>query len=290
MLLPLLAAAVTTASFVSTVLSVHLLVILQGKGLALAAAVALGALVGPSQVGARAIELALSQRHHPIWTKLAASSLIVLGLAALLAGGPWLTPALVLYGAGIGLESIARGTLPLALVGPRRYPVVMGRIALPNLMVQAASPLVGSMLLGVVGADWDRDRARGRRRPQRPPLGRSRPRDRSTPASSRMTLRSSRRPPGGRPGRRRGEVSDTAVKPRRPVRQRGVTAFGCPDHLPGPVGSPLLARNDGHPPSHRRSAENGDPRRRPRRSGDASHLRRSRPRRPSSLRSRRRRS
>ena len=153
-LLPLLAAAVTTASFVSTVMSVHLLVFLRGKGLALAAAVALGALVGPSQVGARAIELALSRRHHPIWTKLAASSLIVLGLAAFSAGGPWLTAALVLYGAGVGLESIARGTLPLALVGPRRYPVVMGRIALPNLVVQAASPLAGSMLLGVVGADW----------------------------------------------------------------------------------------------------------------------------------------
>ncbi len=151
-LLPLLATAVTTASLVSTVLSVHLLGILESRGLALTAAVALGALVGPSQVGARAIELVLSQRHHPIWTKLAASSLIVLGLTAMLVGGPWLTPALVLYGAGIGLESIARGTLPLALVGPRRYPVVMGRIALPNLMVQAAAPLVGSLLLGVVGA------------------------------------------------------------------------------------------------------------------------------------------
>ena len=150
--LALLAIAVTAASFISTILSVHLLSILQGKSLALAAAVALGALVGPSQVGARAIELALSQRHHPIWTKVSASSLIVLGLVALWVGGPWLTASLVLYGAGIGLESIARGTLPLALVGPRRYPVVMGRIALPNLMVQAASPLIGSLLLGVVGA------------------------------------------------------------------------------------------------------------------------------------------
>ena len=148
----LLAAAVTTASFVSTVLSVHLLGILQSRGLALAAAVALGALVGPSQVGARAIELMLSQRHHPIWTKLAASSLIVLGLVGLLVGESWLTVALVLYGAGIGLESIARGTLPLVMVGPRHYPIVMGRIALPNLMVQAASPLVGSILLGVVGS------------------------------------------------------------------------------------------------------------------------------------------
>lgn len=152
MLVPLLATAVTTASFVSTVLSVHLLGILQDRGLALAAAVTLGALIGPSQVGARAIELALSQRHHPIWTKLAASSLVVLGLAALSVGGSWLTVALILYGAGIGLESIARGILPLVLVGPLRYPVVMGRIALPNLMVQAASPLLGSILLGAVGS------------------------------------------------------------------------------------------------------------------------------------------
>lgn len=149
--LALLTAAIAVASFVSTTLSVHLLSILEGRGLALAAAVTLGALVGPSQVGARAIELAISQRHQPIWTKLAASSFVVVGLAALLAGGPWLTPALALYGAGIGLESIARGTLPLALVGTRRYPVVMGRIAMPNLVVQAASPLIGSMLLGVVG-------------------------------------------------------------------------------------------------------------------------------------------
>ena len=150
-LLPLLATAITLASFVSALLSVHLLTVLQGKGLALSAAVALGALVGPSQVGARAVELAIAKRRHPIWTKLAATALVGLGMVALWLGGSWLTLALVLYGAGIGLESIARGTLPLALVRPERYPVLMGRIALPNLMVQAAAPLVGSLLLGVVG-------------------------------------------------------------------------------------------------------------------------------------------
>ncbi len=150
-LLPLLAGAITLASFVSALLSVHLLTVLQGKGLALSAAVAFGALVGPSQVGARAVELAIAKRHHPIWTKLAATALVGLGMVALWLGAPWLTLALVLYGAGIGLESIARGTLPLALVRPDSYPVLMGRIALPNLMAQAATPLVGSLLLGVVG-------------------------------------------------------------------------------------------------------------------------------------------
>ena len=46
----LLTSTVTLASFVSTLLSVHLLVVLEQKGLPLSTAVALGALVGPSQV------------------------------------------------------------------------------------------------------------------------------------------------------------------------------------------------------------------------------------------------
>jgi len=49
------------ATSISSSMSVHLLTILQANGLALAAAVGLGALVGPSQVGARAIEMAISR-------------------------------------------------------------------------------------------------------------------------------------------------------------------------------------------------------------------------------------
>jgi hypothetical protein len=147
----LLATTITLASVISTVLSVHLLTILQGKGLALAAAVSLGALVGPSQVAARTIEMFIARFHHPIWTKLAATSLVTVGLAALWVGSPVITLALVLYGAGIGLESIARGTLPLAIFGPERYPVIMGRIAMPSLMAQAAAPSIGALLLEIGG-------------------------------------------------------------------------------------------------------------------------------------------
>ena len=125
----LLATTITLASVISTVMSVHLLTVLQAKGLALAAAVGLGALVGPSQVTARTIEMLIAQFHHPIWTKIAATSLVTAGLAALWIGAPFIVLALLLYGAGIGLESIARGTLPLAIFGPERYPVIMGRIA-----------------------------------------------------------------------------------------------------------------------------------------------------------------
>jgi MFS family permease len=149
----LLATTITLASIISTVLSVHLLTILQGKGLALAAAVSLGALVGPSQVAARTIEMFIARFHHPIWTKLTATSLVTAGLAALWLGSPVITLALVLYGAGIGLESIARGTLPLAIFGAERYPVIMGRIAMPSLIAQAAAPSVGALLLQIGGID-----------------------------------------------------------------------------------------------------------------------------------------
>uniref|UniRef100_UPI0035AE9D34 MFS transporter n=1 Tax=Dongia sp. TaxID=1977262 RepID=UPI0035AE9D34 len=105
----------------STVISIHLLTILQADGISLAGAVALGALVGPSQVGARFIESLIGKYHHPIWTKLASVFCVVLGLGSLWLGFPLVAATLVFYGAGIGLESIARATLPLALFGPADY-------------------------------------------------------------------------------------------------------------------------------------------------------------------------
>jgi MFS family permease len=149
----LLGTTTTLASVILTVFSVHLLTVLQAKGLALATAVGLGALVGPSQVIARAIEMMVARHHHPIWTKLAAASLVAAGLAVLLSGGQAMMLALMLYGAGIGLESIARGTLPLEIFGPKHYPVIMGRIAMPSLIAQAAAPSIGAALLEAGGVD-----------------------------------------------------------------------------------------------------------------------------------------
>jgi MFS family permease len=60
-LLALLVVTLTLASSLSSLVSVHLLTFLQSGGLALGAAVALGALVGPSQVAARD-----RTRHFPL--------------------------------------------------------------------------------------------------------------------------------------------------------------------------------------------------------------------------------
>jgi hypothetical protein len=151
-LLLVLAVALTISATLSSLMSVHLLTILQSSGLTLAAAVGLGALVGPSQVTARAVEIAIARFHHPIWTKIASVSFVALGLGSLWTGLPVIPPALAFYGAGIGLESIARGTLPLALFGATGYATLVGRLAMPSLLAQAIAPWVGTMLLERIGA------------------------------------------------------------------------------------------------------------------------------------------
>jgi hypothetical protein len=148
----LLATTLTLASGISSVLSVHLLNILQAGGMTLAAAVAFGAVVGPSQVGARAVEMLVARYHHPIWTKMASVAFVALGVGALFTALPIIPIALVFYGAGIGLESIARGTLPLALFGSEGYATLMGRLAMPSLLAQAAAPSIGAFLLARTGA------------------------------------------------------------------------------------------------------------------------------------------
>lgn len=148
----LMASTIALCSVISSAVSVHLLTILQAGGLSLAAAVGLGALVGPSQVGARVIEMVFGHYYHPIWTMLGATVLVTLGLGLLLIGFPIIVLALIPYGAGIGIESIARGTLPLALFGAEDYAALMGRIALPALVAQAVAPSIAAVLLQLGGA------------------------------------------------------------------------------------------------------------------------------------------
>ncbi|AWB20129.1 MFS transporter [Methylobacterium currus] len=148
-----LAAIVTCTGIATSIFSVHLLTLLQDRGLSLAAAVSLGTLVGPSQVGARLLEVANRSRHHPIWTLTVAVVLMAIGLGLLWSGLPAPGLVLVIYGAGNGLYSIGRGTLPLALFGPDRYAALLGRLAKPSLAAQALAPSAAAYLIAHAGAD-----------------------------------------------------------------------------------------------------------------------------------------
>ena len=149
----LMAGVLVMGGATMTMVSVHLITLLQARGVALSAAVSYGALIGPSQVGARILEMANKGRHHPLWTLTVAMCLVALGLSILAAGLPAVGVALVLYGAGNGIYSIARGTVPLALFGPARYPVIVGRLARPGLIAQALAPSLGALALTYGSAD-----------------------------------------------------------------------------------------------------------------------------------------
>lgn len=151
MLYVMLALSLTLSSVISAVVSVHLLGFLEARGVALAAAVGLGALVGPSQVGARVLEMLLGQKLHPVWTMVLSTVLVAAGLAVLLAGLPLIAAGLIAYGAGVGIRSIARGTLPMALFGPVGYATLMGRLGMPSMIAQALAPAAAAWLIESAG-------------------------------------------------------------------------------------------------------------------------------------------
>jgi predicted MFS family arabinose efflux permease len=142
-----LAAVLTIAAAILSLIGSQLVTLLQGAGLALAQAVTLGMIIGPMQVGARLIEMLFGSRYHPIWTMVASAVTLCCGVTLLFAGPATFWLAIALYAGGNGIGSIAKGTLPMALFGPARYPVLVGKLALPILCAMALSPYLGALAL-----------------------------------------------------------------------------------------------------------------------------------------------
>jgi hypothetical protein len=110
-------------------------------------------IIGPAQVGARLVETMFGSRYDPIWTMLASAAAVALSMVLFAIGAPLFAAAVAFYAAGTGIASIARGTVPLALFGPERYPVIVGRLGLPILAAMALAPFVGAVAFQHGGAD-----------------------------------------------------------------------------------------------------------------------------------------
>jgi hypothetical protein len=149
----LLALVLSLAAGIGSIVVVHLLIFLQTRGVDFALAVSLGTLFGPAQVGARVVERLFGARYHPIWTMIACCVLMAAGLLLLSAKVGALLLIILLYGAGYGISWIGRGTLPLAVFGPIRFPRLMGKLAFPSLIVQALAPSAGALLIEASGVD-----------------------------------------------------------------------------------------------------------------------------------------
>jgi predicted MFS family arabinose efflux permease len=150
----LLAFVFAATWFVSTSMAAHLPRLLQAGGASLGAAVAAGALIGPAQVGARLLEYGLLRRLHPLLSARLASLMHPLGAVLLaLAGAPAAAAFAILHGAGNGILTIAKGTLPLVLFGPQGYGERQGLLMVPARVAQAMAPWLFGLCLDRWGAD-----------------------------------------------------------------------------------------------------------------------------------------
>ena len=148
----LLALVFAVAWFVSTAMAAHLPRLLQDQGLGLGEALAVVALVGPAQVLARGAEFLWLRRVHPLRAAQLACVAHPLGaLGLLLLGTPAAALFALLHGAGNGILTIAKGTLPLAIFGSQGYGARQGWLMAPSRLAQAAAPFVFGGLMAWQG-------------------------------------------------------------------------------------------------------------------------------------------
>ena len=146
--------------FVFGVISVQLVPLLEAVGLATAAAVWVASLKGVAQFGGRVVEIVFARNLRAITVGRIAVGILPASLALLVAGSsslPLVVAFTLLMGASQGVITIVRGAVPLALFGAQGYGAVLGLIATPVLVVNAASPTIFAWIVDRWG--WGTGRA-----------------------------------------------------------------------------------------------------------------------------------
>ncbi|MGL4811558.1 MAG: MFS transporter [Beijerinckiaceae bacterium] len=141
----LFAAVLITHGFVTNGVSLHLLPTLGALGMESGAALLIGSLIGPAQTAARLLELLFGKYVSPLALGLFAVAMMPasfflfllapFGLATMIAFA-------LMYGAGNGLITIARGIIPLSLFGREGFGAMLGLLAAPALVSKAAGPSI----------------------------------------------------------------------------------------------------------------------------------------------------
>ena len=138
---------------VTGAMAAHLPRILEAAGATTGQAVFAGAMIGPAQVAARIFEASFLSRFHPLVSTRLACITHPIGAAILaLAGGGAASLFAIFHGTGNGILTIARGTLPLAIFGPKDYGYRLGIDGAPTRMAQAAAPLLFGVLIDAMGS------------------------------------------------------------------------------------------------------------------------------------------
>ena len=146
----LYALIVTLTTFLNSGMSAHMIALLAGLGVAASTAVWVSTLRGIGQSSARLCEVLFGGRLHPLLLNLLAASLLPVCFVAGLYSAElaWTAVAFaLLYGAGNGLLTITRGTLPLVLFDPATYGALVGRLLVPSFFCAAAAPLAYALVI-----------------------------------------------------------------------------------------------------------------------------------------------
>lgn len=149
----LLAFIFATAWTVTGAMAAQLPRILEAAGATTVQAISAGALVGPAQVAARIMEASVLKRYHPLVSTKLACLMHPIGAAIVaIFGGAAASAFAIFHGAGNGVITISRGTLPLAIFGPDNYGYRLGIIGAGARMTQAAAPLLFGFLIDAMGS------------------------------------------------------------------------------------------------------------------------------------------
>lgn len=150
----LFAVTMSLNGFVFGVVSVQLVPLLEASGLATATAVWVASTKGFAQFAGRVIEIAFARNVRALSVARVALGVLPVSLVLLLLASGNFTALLVftlLMGGSQGVITIVRGAVPLALFGSQGYGTVLGLIATPVLIVNAAAPTVFALLIGWIG-------------------------------------------------------------------------------------------------------------------------------------------
>lgn len=140
----LFALIVTLANFLNSGMSAHMIAMMVGLGLSASTAIMAASFRGVGQSAARLCEVMFGARVDPVALNLFATLVLLVSfVAGFLAMSTW-QAALVfafMYGAGNGLLTITRGTVPLILFDPASYGRFVGTLVAPSFLLSATAPI-----------------------------------------------------------------------------------------------------------------------------------------------------
>ncbi len=146
----------TVAAVVNSALSAHMIPLLVALGVAPVAAVGFATLRGIGQSSARLGEVLFGRRLSPFSLAVIATGAVPVALLFAFFAGVSSFAAVAfafVYGAGNGLLTIARGTLPLVLFDVRAYGATVGRLLAPGFYLSALAPLAYALAIERFGAN-----------------------------------------------------------------------------------------------------------------------------------------